>query len=100
MLTVAQNQGDLQPLRRIGFSDRTCAWHWLPFATYQRILWHSSTLLLIVDMCRAGSANDPATTRSGSRTELEILVCKIGIAKRSNKVTIPQIFVKIKSDRY
>ena len=48
MLTMAQDQGNLQPLRRVGFPGRMCAWQWLPLATNQRILWHSSTLLKLL----------------------------------------------------
>jgi hypothetical protein len=48
MLTVAQDQGDFQPFRWIGFSDRMCARQRLPLAASQRILWHSSTLLRLL----------------------------------------------------
>jgi hypothetical protein len=41
MLVVAQDQGDFQPLRRIGFSDRTCAGQWLPLTTH----YHSADFL-------------------------------------------------------
>ena len=92
MLTVAQNQGDLQPFTRIGPSDRSCSRQWFPLATDERIIWHSSTLLNLCGICRAGSANGSATARSGSRTEFEIsvaVVCQAGIKKRPNELTIP-----------
>src|SRR5436305_14248233 len=104
MLAMAQDQGDFQPLRRIGFSDRTCAGQWLPLTTSQRIFWHSSTLLIL--LTRAAQDLRTALQRHEAAAGPKLgFSCNVGLPGRDHpnrlcRLTMPQIFVKIKRDRY
>src|SRR5271168_4178563 len=100
MLTVAQDQGDFQPLRRIGFSNRARAGQWLPLTADQRILWHSSTLLNLLT-CAAQDLRTALQRHEAAAGPNSIfLFFQAGIAKRPDSLTMPQIFVKIKGNHH
>jgi hypothetical protein len=87
MLAMAQDQGDFQPLRRIGFSDRTCTGQWSPLTTSKRIVWHSSTLLSLLthaaqDLRTALQRHEAA---AGPKLGFSVtLVCQAGITQTAH----------------
>ena len=104
MLAMPRNQSDLQPFARIGLSDRSCSRQWFPLATDKRIFWHSSTLLIL--LTRAAQDLRTALQRHEAAAGPKLgFSCNVGLPGRDHpnglcRLTMPQIFVKIKRDRY